>query len=390
MFEYFDDIYPWNMAVNMAADMGIRLGEIDAACRPLRDLMRSSGLTPAEKEWPHAWTAVAVRLTRLAAADADAGHELSAGSKMRRAAACHIMAERMTPHARPERWAAAASARQALSQSILWRKDDVHRVEIPFEGKSLPALFAPAQGSGCQPLMIQFGGFDVGKEFLYLAGVTQALLDRGIGSILVDQPGVGETLEQLKLPAVRESERPASAVLDWLENQPRVDASRVGIIAPSLGGYYAPRAAAFEKRLACCVAWGARWDNDGSHGRILRNQDQAKSLTNWLDHAFRYYGTNTIEDTAAAISAMTLDGGIAEKIECPLLVAHGSRDRQVPVEQAQLTVKRATSSRKAELRIFTDAEGGVEHCGADNTLIQVDFMTDWIADIFRSSSAHAE
>lgn len=382
MFAYFDDVYPWNMAVNMAVDMGAKLGEIDEACRPLRDLLKSAGLEAAEREWPHAWSRIATRLEKLAKADAAAGHLLSAGNKMRRASACHVMAERMTPHHRPERSRAAKAARQTLSKAVEWRRDDAIHVQIPYEGRMLPALYASARGATPSPVMIQFGGFDVGKEFLYLAGVTQPLLDRGISTLLVDQPGVGETLEKLGLPSISESERPASAAIDWLVRQPNVDASRVGIIAPSLGGYYAPRAAAFEKRLACCVAWGARWDNDGSHGRIMRNQTQARSLTNWLDHAMRYYGTRTVEETASAIAAMTLDGGIAERIECPLLVVHGCRDRQVPIEQAHLTVARASSSRKAELRIFTDDEGGVEHCGADNTAMQADFMADWISDVF--------
>jgi len=42
----------------------------------------------------------------------------------------------------------------------------------------------------------------------------------------------------------------------------------------SLGGYYAPRAAAFEKRFALCVAWGANhfWgelQSDGSLGKAI-------------------------------------------------------------------------------------------------------------------------
>ena len=45
--------------------------------------------------------------------------------------------------------------------------------------------------------------------------------------------------------------------VDHLETRDDVDASRIGIVGWSLGGYYSPRAAAFEKRFALCVAWGA-------------------------------------------------------------------------------------------------------------------------------------
>ena len=39
-----------------------------------------------------------------------------------------------------------------------------------------------------------------------------------------------------------------------------VDAARIGLVGWSLGGYYAPRAAAFEKRIKLVVAWGANHD----------------------------------------------------------------------------------------------------------------------------------
>ena len=36
MFEYFPTHYSWNMRLLMAAQLGGELGEIDEACRPLR------------------------------------------------------------------------------------------------------------------------------------------------------------------------------------------------------------------------------------------------------------------------------------------------------------------------------------------------------------------
>jgi dienelactone hydrolase len=45
----------------------------------------------------------------------------------------------------------------------------------------------------------------------------------------------------------------ASAAVDWLETREDVDDGRIGIVGWSLGGYYAPRAAAFEERFALCV-----------------------------------------------------------------------------------------------------------------------------------------
>src|SRR5262249_46451158 len=157
-------------------------------------------------------------------------------------------------------------------------------------------------------------------------------------SLMLDHPGVGEALRLQGLPASPESERWATAAMDYLETRPDVDIERVGIAGMSLGGYYAPRAAAFEKRIACCVAWGARFDNANSHGKILRNPQAARSVTGWVEHALRVYGTKSQIEAEALIGRMTL-ANVADKITCPLLVVHGESDRQVPGDEAIRTVK---------------------------------------------------
>jgi dienelactone hydrolase len=182
-----------------------------------------------------------------------------------------------------------------------------------------------------------------------------------------------------------DSERWARAAMDWLEQRADVDAGRVGVVAMSLGGYYAPRAAAFEPRLACCVAWGARWDNAGSHGRILRDASAARSVTGWLDHALWYYGAATVEEAAQKIARMTLEG-VIDRVTCPLLVVHGAGDRQVPREQAERTVAEARRSKSATLRVFDHDEGGVEHVNGDLFSVAVDAMADWVADTLRPRS----
>ena len=53
---------------------------------------------------------------------------------------------------------------------------------------------------------------------------------------------------------------------DFLARRSDVDAARVGLWGVSLGGYYAPRAAAFDQRIKACIAlsgpydWGEVWD----------------------------------------------------------------------------------------------------------------------------------
>ncbi len=235
-----------------------------------------------------------------------------------------------------------------FERGVRLRNEPIEFVDIPYEGTTLPALFHRAPGAGRAPAMIHFDGFDVTKEWMHLCGIAREFAARGIATLMVDHPGIGAALRLQGMAMNPESERWAAAALDWLERRSDVDARRVGVVAMSLGGYYAPRAAAFEPRLAACVAWGARWENVGSHGRILRDPNAARSVTNWVEHAFWYYGAKTPEEAYEKIAQMTLEG-VAERITCPLLVVHGEHDRQVPREQAERTVQRcgAQSARGA-------------------------------------------
>jgi fermentation-respiration switch protein FrsA (DUF1100 family) len=79
---------------------------------------------------------------------------------------------------------------------------------------------------------------------------------------------------------------------------------------------------------------------------------------------------------------MTLEG-VAARITCPLLVVHGANDRQVPLEQAERTVREAVNSPRAELRVFSAEEGGAEHVGGDLFSSTIDCIADWTAEVLR-------
>ena len=166
---------------------------------------------------------------------------------------------------------------------------------------------------------------------------------------------------------------PAGACVDYLENRADVDPERIGIVALSLGGYYAPRAAAFEKRLKCCVAWGAAWDFSIVVEKLaaeLKDDSLFNFQFAWIT------GQETLEGTLSVARQMTLEG-IADKIECPLLVVHGESDRLLPIAIAEKTINEAVNSPIRTLKIFTAAEGGVEHCQADDGQIVSEYISDW-------------
>lgn len=386
MLEYFPGNYPWNLALNGAMNGGGIISEIDDAVRHL--IPKAKDGVAAAKEWGEAWANLAAKVAKQADADAAKGHRRSASRKYKRAAAYYFVADRNMNSHDPKRDGVYKSGMAVFRKHVECAGDAVEFVEVPYKGTSLPALFSPARApggakGGKAPCMIHFDGFDVNKEVIYLRGIVQELNLRGISVLVVDHPGVGEALRLRNMPLFPEVEVPAGAAVDWLEKRPEVDPKRIGIIALSLGGYYAPRAAAFEKRLACCVAWGAIWDyGQISQARAKKIKATELSVSDWADHAMTVFGVKTVDEVLAITAKMTLATCI-DKVTCPILVAHGEHDRQIPLADAQRTYDGAVNSKRRELKVFAREEGGYEHCMADNVSNGIDYMANWIADVLK-------
>jgi alpha-beta hydrolase superfamily lysophospholipase len=270
-------------------------------------------------------------------------------------------------------------------RGLEYRREPVEYLDVMFDGKPLPAIFMKAPGEGRKPCILHFDGLDLMKEIIYSA-VADEFRRRGVSLLIVDHPGVGGALRLHNITSGPDTERPAAACVDYLQTRADVDPERIGIMALSLGGYYAPRAAAFEKRLKCCVAWGAIFDYGVAAADRLTGKGGEPSVPAYAEHLHWVFGTKTQDELLKVVNAMTLEG-VADKIECPLLVIHGENDRQVPLWHAKRTIEAATSCADKELKICTIADGGSEHCGADNGAMVVDYMTDWVAEKLGGSPA---
>ena len=136
------------------------------------------------------------------------------------------------------------------------------RVLIPYQGKHLAGTLRLPRGIKRPPLVLMTMGLDSTKEELGTFELT--FLERGIATLAFDGPGQGEA--EYDLPIRADYENVVGPVIDWLATRVDVDGERLGIWGVSLGGYYAPRAAAFEKRIKAAIAnsgpyaWGALWD----------------------------------------------------------------------------------------------------------------------------------
>lgn len=385
MFRYFPTNYVWDLSVNLAIEMGGRMGEIAEMCAPLQDAAKA-GDTEGSRAFRESWERMADRLVDLAQDDLTRGRALSASGKLMRAANYMITAERLQAHGSEGRVALYRRHLATFYQALSLGRSGAFRVEIPYAGKHLAGIFVPAEGvSGPQPLLVQVNGFDSTKEMRYMAQLPGVLAKKGVASLVLDQPGTGEALRLQGLTARFDSEHWATPVYDWLAARPDVDAARIGIEGVSLGGYYAPRAVAFEPRFACGVSWGANHDwRDVQKRRLEREGDFP--VPHYWAHACWVFGASDIEDFMLKAEGMHLDG-VLDRIRVPYLVTHGKHDTQIPLKWAYRTFEDLVNSPRRELVVFDERTGGVMHSSVDNSGPALDCISDFVAECLGGRTA---
>ncbi len=379
MFKYFPTNYVWNLSVDLAIEMGARIGEIEAMCAPLQEAAKAPDAAGTQA-FRATWQQMADKLCELAAEDEAAGRLLSAGEKYNRAATYLLTCERLQAHGAEGRVALYQHFLKTFERGLQLARDNCERVTIPYEGKELSALYVRAENvQGPAPLLVQVNGLDSTKEMKYRVGLPGWLARRGVSSLLVDQPGTGEALRLHGLTARFDSEHWASRVVDWLETRPEVDHRRIGLEGVSLGGYFCPRAVAFEPRFACGVAWGANHDWRDVQKRRLQKEGNLPVPHYWA-HVCWVWGAKDIEDFMRIAQNVHLDG-ILDRIRVPFLVTHGEKDSQIPLQWAHRTYEQLVNSPRRELKVFTEREGGVQHSSFDNSINAGHFIADWVAEV---------
>ncbi|MGH7105905.1 MAG: alpha/beta hydrolase family protein [Acetobacteraceae bacterium] len=385
LFEYFPGNYVWNLSVNMALESGAQIGEIEDMCRPLREAA-ARGTDAGTAQFLEQWILMARKLAALAAEDEARGRLFSASTKLERAALYYLVAERMQGHRHPGRQETYSSAQQAFRHALQIGNANAGRVEIPYGETALPGLFTRAEGAQPRaPCVLYVNGLDSCKELLYWSWLPHALARRGVSTLCIDQPGTGESLRLRGLHATPQSENWASPCWEWLAARDDVDAERIGMVGISLGGHFVPRAMAFEPRFASGAVWGANHNWAEVQQRRLRREGE-NPVPHYWNHVMWVFGAQTLEDFQEKAGGMHLNG-ILNRIRAPFLVTHGERDRQIALDYARQTYQQLVNSRRRELKIFTDREGGVEHVGADNMAYGRDYIADWFAETLGGRTA---
>jgi pimeloyl-ACP methyl ester carboxylesterase len=272
------------------------------------------------EEWCAAWCARAAVHEALGREALAQGFRLSAGEHLVRAAIYYHFAKFVFVHDMAQMRAAHLRAVDCYTSALPLMRPMGERVAIPYRGKTLyGVLRRPAPGRA--PVLVMAPGLDSTKEELH--AYEEPFLARGIATLAIDGPGQGEA--EFDIPICGDYETAARAVADWIETREDLDARRMAIWGVSLGGYYAPRAAAYEKRFRACIAlsgpfdWAAIWDG---LPELTRDAFRVRSHCASAEDARRHAAGLTMKDSAT-------------RVTCPIFIVAGRQDRLVPAAHAE-------------------------------------------------------
>jgi dienelactone hydrolase len=207
--------------------------------------------------WVKEWRALAERIQAIGDASLAAGHRVSARNAYLRAAvyyaASYVFVDG-TDNADAQLTELFAEHRKCFGLHVGLLDPPAIPIAVPYEAGDLPGyLFIPADDGVARPTVILNNGSDAAMTFLW-PGLGQPGLDRGYNAVIFDGPGQQSMLFQHGVPFRPDWENVITPLVDLLSERPEVDASKIVLYGTSQGGYWVPRAAAFEHRLAAVIA----------------------------------------------------------------------------------------------------------------------------------------
>jgi 2,6-dihydroxypseudooxynicotine hydrolase len=324
------------------------------------DFFRTTAHIQKWDEWCHEWCVTGNVHYDLALKAEAQGNTLSAGEAYISAALCYHFGKFVFQDFYDEYMSASQKAVEAFAKGLKLLDPTGERVEIPFDKTTMVGNLRRPADADKPPLVLLLAGLDSTKEEFF--HWERVFLKRGMATFTLEGPGQGECGYNSHIRP--DYEVAVSAALDVLTRRNNFDPGRIGLAGVSLGGYYAPRAAAFEPRLKAVVGNCGPWNFGECWGNL-------PSLTRI---AFQYHsGASDMEDAKARASQLSLDG-VAQKIKQPLLIIQGKLDRLIPWQHAHKIVDAVGPN--AQLAMF---ENGNHVCN-NIPYIYRPLTADWLKE----------
>ena len=294
---------------------------------PLTDFEEVTAGCQRWEDWCAAWSARAAIHEELGNKALAGGYNFSAGQHFTRAAVCYHFGKFLFVNDMAQMREAHRRAVECRNKALPLIDPPGERVAIPYEGKQLygnlrkPTAKTSNAAATKPPVVVMCMGLDSTKE--EMDDYENRFLVRGLATLSFDGPGQGEA--EYDFPVCPEFEKPVKAVVDYLETRSDIDQLRIGIWGVSLGGYYAPRAAAFEKRVKACVALSGPFQRSADFtGRPQMNVE-----------TFRVRSKSANLEEAGKVALRFTLAECAKNITCPIYIVAGTKDRLTPHTQGE-------------------------------------------------------
>jgi pimeloyl-ACP methyl ester carboxylesterase len=390
--QIFQSNFDYQLARGMLAGAygdGGAVGESYSTARRIKDRDIES--------WTVEWTATADRIEGIANKCLSGGHIVSAREAFLRASVYWRTGLFYLETKDARQFEMYQRHRSCFRQAAKLFNPQIEPVSIPYEnGKTLPGYFMRAATDGVpRPTVMILGGGDTTCEELYDFGGGAAAVRRGYNAFLWEGPGqVGAFAADKTLTYRPDYEVPTRYAVDYVLSRNDVDPKRLALSGHSMGGYFAPRAVACEKRITALIANSLAPLMVTGLLAILGLKDASgedlESKVDLSDPMKKFFVTDVQERCGMAgkslaafldnLSHYTLTG-LEGKITCPLLSIGGEGEGPSMNALAHEFFGKLTCP-KAE-RVVTSAEGGEAHCQINNPSLKHQIEFDWLDDVFK-------
>jgi pimeloyl-ACP methyl ester carboxylesterase len=256
----------------------------------------------------------------------------------------------------------------------------------------LPAYrFTPAQSKGT---IVFFGGFDS-----YIEELTSAFIylrDDGYEVIAFEGPGQGGALNDAGLHMTAEWHKPVKTILDYFKLE------CVTLTGLSMGGCLVVRAAAFEPRVECVVAYDIYPDSLDVNLRqvnwllrrllrlllniraaavvnaIAKRVAKTSHVAEWgIEEGMHVTGTSSPYDYFRKIWQFNT-ADVSKLIKQDVLLLAGSEDHLVPLGHLYSQIDMLKNARSISARVFTKNEIAAKHCQVGNYELAMRTIVRWL------------
>jgi dienelactone hydrolase len=349
--------------------------------------------------WFDAWIALGARVAAIAEGSAAAGHRVSAARAYLRAADYFAVAVNSidgldgdTAKLLP----AFRASREAWEGFVANTRWPVERVDIPYEGSSMPAwLFSPDDSGARRRTMVMNNGSDGSISGCWCEG-AEGGLERGYNVLIFDGPGQQSMLFERDVPFRHDWEKVLTPVVDFLVARDDVDASRLGLYGVSQAGYWVARALAFEHRFAAAIADGgvvsvartwfknlpqpllalyrsgdkAAFDQQMRRAMSVPEAQSARETWAFRARPYGVDGYSAVLDEVAKYDVTSVAG----QVTTPLFIADPDGEQFFSGQPAELAALVPGSA----LARFTQEEGASYHCQPMARELTEQRMFDWL------------